>query len=93
MNDTLYVLQFNDSVLFGSKNLTVLYRSICNKCAADHHRMPEPYATCRRRLLAENKYVHEPALGYRYQIIERALIKKPIQHRMDLFKETTVKQS
>lgn len=93
MDNTVYLIQFNESVLFATKNITVAYHTIYNKCQADKHRLPEPYATVRRRLLAENKYVHEPALGYRYMIIERALIKKPIQRRLDLFNDTVVKQS
>jgi hypothetical protein len=93
MADTVYLLQFNDSTLFATKNITVAYHTMWNRCTADKHRVPEPYATVRRRLLAENKYVHEPALGYKYQIIQRAFLKKPIQHKIDLFNDTVVKQS
>lgn len=93
MSSTVYLLQFNESTLFATKNITVAYHTIYNRCKADKHSLPEPYATVRRRLLAENKYVHEPALGYKYQIIERAFLKKPVQHRIDLFTDTVVKQS
>lgn len=89
----IFILQFNSETLYGSHNLTVLYRTICNRCHSDRHRMPEPYATVRRRLLAENKYIHEPVPGYAYKIIERQLIKKPIQQRLSLFQDSSVKQS
>lgn len=93
MSSTVYLLQFNSETLFASVNLTVLWNSMYNKCAQDKFKLPDPYATARRRILAEGKYVHEPVLGYKYQIIERQLIRKPIQRKMDLFNETTVKQS
>ena len=92
MNPTVYVLLFNSEILFTSYNLTVLHRTICNRCASDGHRMPEQYATARRYLLAENKYVHEPVAGYTYKIIERQLIKKPVQHKLTLFSDTPLKQ-
>lgn len=89
----ILILQFNSEVLFTSQSLTVLWRSIYNRCTSDGHRVPDPYATARRRLLAENKYIHEPVPGYRYTIIPRQLIKKPIQPKLNLFNDTVVKQS
>lgn len=93
MSDTVYLLQFNDEVLFASKSLTVLHHAMFNRCTLDKMEHPLPYATARRRILAEGKYVHEPRRGWVYQIIERQLVRKPIQRRLDLFKDTVVKQS
>lgn len=93
MEATVYILQFNDEVLFASKNLTVLHTAMWNRCHADKMEHPLPYATARRRILAEGKYVHEPRRGWVYRIIERQLIRKPIQHRLGLFSDTVVKQS
>jgi len=93
MSEEVYLLQFNAETLFASRNITVLWHSLYNRCRSDAQRQPEPYHTVRRRILAEGKYVHEPVLGYKYQIISRQLIHKPVQHRLGLFEETVVKQS
>ena len=93
MEATVYLLQFNSETLFASKNLTVLWHSMCIRAQHDVQELPLPYATVRRRILAEGKYIFEPRPGWQYKIIERQLIRKPIQRKMDLFKDTVVKQS
>ena len=93
MSEEVYLLMFNSETLFASRNITVLHTSLFNRCKADGQRIPEAYYTVRRRILAEGKYVHEPVLGYKYQIILRQLIHKPVQHRLGLFNDTVVKQS
>ena len=55
--------------------------------------MPLPYATVRRAILRDQKYSHCASPGYNYHIIERQLIRKPVQRRADLFNDTVLKQS
>ena len=93
MEATVYLLMFNGETMFASKNITVLWHSMYNRCVGDRHQLPEAYATVRRRILAENKYSHQAAPGIVYHIIERQLIRKPIQRKLDLFQNTVVKQS
>jgi hypothetical protein len=93
MEATVYLLTFNAETLFASKNLTVLHHSMCRRCQLDNMDLPLAYATVRRRILAEGKYIHEPRKGWEYRIIERTLIRKPIQHRIGLFQDTVSKQS
>lgn len=87
------MLLFNAEVLFASKNITVLLQSMHNRCEADQQDIPLPYATVRRKILADGKYSHKAGPGYNYHIVERKLIRKPVQHRIGLFKDTVVKQS
>ena len=89
MQEEVYTLMFNNEILFHSRNISVLHGSLSNRCKADGQPAPEPYHTCRRRLLAEGKYVHEAVLGYKYQIIIRQLIHKPVQHKLGLFNQDT----
>ena len=93
MEPQVYILTFNSEVLFASKNLTVLWHAMYNRCKADNMEPPLAYATARRRIMAEGKYIHEPRKGWEYRIIERQLIRKPVQHKLGLFKDTDVKQS
>lgn len=93
MEATVYLLMFNYETMFASKNITVLWHSMYNRCVGDRHLLPEPYATVRRRILAENKYTHQAAPGIVYHIIERQLIRKAVQRKLDLFNNTVVKQS
>lgn len=93
MEATVYLLQFNSETLFASKNITVLLASMVNRCKADLMQHPDNYTKVRRLILAEGKYVHEPRPGWKYLIIERQLIRKPVQHRLGLFDDTVVKQS
>ena len=85
MESTVYLLTFNSETLFASKNITVLWNTMSIRCATEHRDQPEPYHTVRRRILAEGKYTHEPQPGWRYQIIERQLLRKPVQRKLDLF--------
>lgn len=49
--------------------------------------MPDPYHYIRRRMLADSQYTHEPVPGYMYKIIERQVIRKPIQQKIGLFQQ------
>lgn len=93
MDSEVYLLTFNREPLFASRNITVLWHAITNRCHTDKLEMPLPYATVRRRIMAEGKYIHEPRPGWRYEIIIRTLVKKSIQTRMRLEQDTEPKQS
>ncbi len=93
MEATVYILLFNSEVMFASKTITVLHASVLNQCQANKHALPEPYATVRRRILADSKYSHMAAPGYNFHIVVRSFLRKPIQHRLGFFKDTVVKQS
>lgn len=93
MRNQVYILTFNNEPLGVSKNITVLIKSMYARCAYDKMQAPLQYATVRRRIVAHGSYVHLPRLGWEYKIREMELIKKPIQHKLDLFQDTVVKQS
>ena len=93
MKSQVYLLLFNAEVLFASKNITVLLQSMYNRCEMDNLQLPLPYATVRRAILKDGKYSHCGSPGYNYHIVERQLIRKPIQHRIGLFIETVGKRS
>jgi len=93
MPSKIYILTFNSEPLAVSKNITVLMKTISHRCAYDKMNFPDPYATARRRILKHGVYVHLPRPGWEYKIKEMELVKKPIQHKMDLFNDTVVKQS
>jgi hypothetical protein len=89
----VYLLLINQEVLLASRNITVLAHSLFNRCKADGASLPLPYYSIRRKILATGKYVHDSAIGIKYSIIERSLVKKPVQHRLTLFEDAEVKQT
>ena len=93
MKEQVHLLIFNTEVLFASRNITVLLQSMYNRCVNDNHQVPLNYATVRRAILKDGKYSHCASPGYNYHIIERQLIRKPIQRRIDLFNDTVAKRS
>jgi len=93
MSGSVFILQFNGEPLFPSKNITVLWHVMYNRCSADRMHLPLPYATVRRRLVTHGEYIHEPRPGWTYRIIERQLLKKPVQHKIGFIEETLSKQS
>lgn len=80
----IYLLQFNSEVLFPSKNIKTLWQMLWNRCRAELRDPPEPYATVRRRIISDGKYVHVPLPGWTYQIIARELLHKSVQTRLPL---------
>ena len=93
MKEQVLILLFNTEVLFPSRNLTVLLESMKNRCLNDNHQLPLNYATVRRAILKDGKYSHCASPGYNYHIIERQLLHKPVQRRIDLFNDTVGKRS
>lgn len=82
--EIIYLLQFNSEVLFPCRNIQTLWQMLYNRCKAEDKTTPDPYATVRRRIIADGKYVHVPAPGWEYRIIRRDLLKKTVQTRLPL---------
>jgi len=91
MSTTTYILQFNGEVLWPSHNVKTLWHVLYNRCKAEVRDLPEPYATVRRRILADGKYIHSPLPGWTYQIIRRDMLLKPGQRRIKFIQDTGVK--
>ncbi len=84
MSKTIYLLQFNSEVLFPSHNIQTLWQMLWNRCKAETREAPLPYATVRRRIIADGQYIHTPLPGWTYKIIKRDLLRKPVQRRLPL---------
>lgn len=77
-----YILSFNTEVLFPSYNIHTLHLVMCRRIAQEGGTMCEPYATVRRRILADGKYVHSSRPGWQYAIVQREMLKKSVQHKL-----------
>jgi len=84
MEQLTYILQFNDEVLYPSKNLKTIWQVMYNRCSREHVQVPDSYAVVRRRVLADGKYIHNSNPGWIYKIVQRNLLKKTAQLRMPL---------
>lgn len=93
MAQETYLLIFNGEVLFAFTTLSVAHGAMVNRCVWEKNTAPAGYATVRRSILAEGKYIHQPKPGWVYVITTRQLIRKPIQRRLALGQGAEAKQS
>lgn len=93
MAQVTYILMFNAEVLWPSHNIATLWHVLYNRCKAETREAPEPYATVRRRIMADGLYKHTPLPGWEYKIIRRDMLHKPGQRKLSFPKETQLKQS
>ena len=93
----VYILIYNNNVQYASKDIRSLHGAMELMCSALPTNYPLSYVQVTRILNEKSFYIHTPAFGHQWQIIERELLytrrkKRPAVQRAEI-KEENVNSS
>ena len=71
---SVYILIYNDRVQYASKDIKSLHGAIEVMCSTLNVPLPASYVHVTRLINEKSFYIHTPAFGHQWQVIERELM-------------------